>query len=660
MIDRRMAPLALAVVAAVTTARPVSAQPTAPAVELVASSPAAATDPGQEGLRTKDRIARAQITLKNPGTAPLDVRPETNWRHLGSGSLHAAQWMAPQTGAQPDAKGAFKLEGGKTDTFMVEGQFDRPGTYVTGVSVAAGDGPARRFSIAVTRTIAAVPADLLAAPKPARIDVPFARRATASTSVMRLPAHNSGMEPIPLGTPAVLRFSVLDGEAETPVAVPVLPSVQASGCPAELLPKQDCAVEVTIPAGLRAGRYAVEIAMAGLGGGRSTANVRIDVRLSALYAGLLVMAGALAGYFVVLWRERGRTILDRRVALAEAGERISKFADNAMAEVVRQRAKGLLDMARTLEDTIATGGDPSAGIATLRERGQALASADEVLARAAGVKPPDLFVSLVEKLTTDLQTERWTVDAVNATVQRLNAEFDVLPNLLRAAEETNGALRALAALDGWPPAASMRPIRQDLANAFTPIAVGEGTETEPALRKRATALKMTVDRVEVAAKEASTALLTAVEEAVKAQPTNAPLKALETRLQEALQAAGVAVATAKQFVDEARSLNIVRPALVREVTAAESQIPTISTPLGGLDINPFTWGIGLMIPSGWLRFTRAAWSLLTDVVVLIGIGLSGILVLWGGNSAWGTVTDIVTAALAGAGTRLAVGQVTRS
>jgi hypothetical protein len=54
---------------------------------------------------------------------------------------------------------------------------------------------------------------------------------------------------------------------------------------------------------------------------------------------------------------------------------------------------------------------------------------------------------------------------------------------------------------------------------------------------------------------------------------------------------------------------------------------------------------------------RTRWTWLTNGAVLVGIGAAAVPILWADNPVWGSTTDMVTALLAGIGTRLAIGTV---
>jgi hypothetical protein len=628
-------------------------------LEAVTATPVAAIS-GPEALKTTDRIARAQITLKNTGAQSLEVRPDTQWRRLADAGTRPARWLATESGAQP-ANGAFPLAANSTASFMAEREFDEAGTYVVGVTVTGG-GTDRRFTLAVARTITAVPDTLFVAPKPARIDVGFPDGTTAEPFVVIVSAHNAGNDPVPLNAPKVVRVATVSGDTEMNAALASPPTVQPGTCTSELRPRDDCAVQVKLPAGVSSGRYAVDIAMDGPGGGRTLANLRVDVRLSALWTGLLVALGALAGYLVVMWRERGRSILDRRIAAAEARVSLSRLSHAAQSEVIRQQATQLLGAMRTIETSIASGDDPTTALADLSARYEVLVAADQTLARVDKGEISLLFAAHVSRLKATLQADPWTVADVRAKLQRIQSELAALDNFLAAAGNLKRALDDLGPVldrltdDKRQPATRAR---DELAQAFSVIPIDGDTSPE---------LKARIGKLDDARKGLAgiplvvlQSLLADVTQALARTPNRSELEQFKAKLENALRTSDrIDPATARSLVSEAQSLNIRSGAGrggLEEAIAEESRVPRIvpSDSALALDFNPFLFGIGHAIPPSKLRSIRLAWTIVTNSIVLLGIALTGVLVLWSPNSYWGSTVDLVTAILAGMGTRLAIG-----
>lgn len=639
-------------------------QGTAPAFDVVPASQAAAADPGQEAVRTRDRIARAQIGLKNTGAQPLTVRPDTEWRRLADGSTRPAKWLAPQKGVQPE-NGVFTIPEKESGTFVAEGDFEAAGTYAIGVTVSAPGSTERRLTFTVTRTVAPVPDTLFVAPKTGRIDLGFSELTSPDARILKVAATNAGNDPIPLGAPTVTRFAAVSGDTESPVGLKSSADASAGSCKSDLGPKVDCAIEISFPAGLSAGRYVADVAISGPGGGRALVSQRIDVRRSAWWAGIVVAVGALAGYLVMLWRESGRTTLDRRIAAAEARAGISRLVGAAKSTVVRQRARELVDKVRTIEGAIAAGTDPAPQLAEVESRYKLLATADQVLAQADSDGTRTMFEALSNRVKAALQFEGWLLDKVIKETARLQSELAALDELHGAATAVKSRLNELDVPIVWLETPSEQPAvdaKRKLAEAFVPIPAAELAEGQTSvLKTRTDALKAANADLNKIPAASVRDLLKQVEAALKPTPAEpAPLTSLKRELEEALKTPdAIDVELAKSLLRKGGQLGLHPPGAARiETVGAEGpKIPPL-LPTGSaltLDFNPFLFGIGQAVLPETLRAQRQFWSVVTNAFVLIGIGLTGVMVLWVSNPSWGSEVDIATAFLAGAGTRLAIG-----
>jgi len=632
-----------------------------PPVDLVATTSGGA-DPGQDGVRTRDRIGRAQISLKNTGDQPLKVTPDPAWRLLADGTARPARWI-PQTGALPES-GAFSIAGKSTGTLLAEGDFEAAGTYVIGLKVSATGSGERQFSMTVTRTVAPIPESFFIVPKPARIDLGFFDLTSRSVSVLSLPANNASNDPVPLGTPKLIRFSTVSGDTESPAALPTAPIIDAGTCTGELRSKDDCALKISLPAGLSAGRYAVDVTMSGAGGGRASASMKADVRLSAFWAGLLVAIGALSGYLVMIWRERGRAILDHRIAAAEARVAVTRLIDTVKSSVVRQRAAALGDSVRRVESTIAAGGDPTAALSDLGSRYEFLAKADQILAQAEQSELRSLFEPLTNRLKSELKSDQWTVANASREATRLQNELAVLNELVAAANDVKARLNELELAISWLPAEAMKPVsdaRRKLAGAFSPIPESATSSEGSELKTRADGIRAAAADLPKILPATLSALLKQIDSALTSNPANkTDLEKLRAELTTALERPeDIDAARAKPFLEQAQPLGLTPPPRMRVETAGaeDLKIPQVLSSESALtlDFNPFLLGIGQAVLPGKLRAMRIAWTTITNLIVLLSIGLSGILVLWASNSSWGSPIDLATAFLAGAGTRLAIG-----
>ncbi|MDF0495345.1 hypothetical protein [Bradyrhizobium yuanmingense] len=636
----------------------ISAGAQAPAVDVVPPSQAGVADPNQGTVTTSNRIGSVQISLKNNETQQITVRPDPKWRRLSDGSERAASWMHMQTGTGPQG-GVFNLAGTTTGAFLVTGDFDQTGTYVTGIAVSLPGGQERRFSLTVTRTAAPVPDGLFGASKPARISVDFWAMETQSSSVLPIAVSNPGTEVIQLDAPRLIRVSAVSGDVATPLALPKVPEISADSCKDKIGPKEECSLKLTIPQGISAGRYEIDVVLSGPGGGRSATAVRVDVRMSAIWAGLIVALGALVGYFVAFWRERGRTILDRQITAAEARVAVSSLVTTAKSPLVRRRADELAFAILALQKNIVAGADVTTQLADVAGRYTCLAKADQLLTRAEDEENSKLFEPLAARLRAQLGTEPWTVEAVNKEAARLAAELAALNDLVEKARRLKERGAQLETIEAFPKA-GLVAAREELRQAFVPIAPDQSTEGKPAVVDRVRKLKDAADKLEKDLRD----LLQSVAQATSSAEQADALTALKKRANEALQA------NDPIDIDVARSiladLSGISSAPMAEATneaapSADFKIPQLvgaGSPWQ-LDFDPIA-AIGPLATPGWLRFFRDLWSVGVNLAVLAGIGLTGIIVLWAPTPAWGTAIDLITAFLAGVGTRLAIGPLSQA
>ncbi len=258
---------------------PAAAQSKADKVKLVAVTDAGAVADAVS-VTTTNRIARAQIALTNPDlVSSLEVKPGAQLRNLETGDGVTASWSIPAEGIRP-RNGILQLAPNSTTVLQVEGVLAAAGTYVSTLDVLDAGATGKVFSVAITRTVAAVPPELLVEPRPARIDIPFPRLRSPDPGVVRLTAHNATAGTVDVHKAVIGRFSALDGDVQTTVAGPGTPSVASDGCGGQIESQKTCTVAISFPADLSAGRYAADIVIGGPGGNQSARTVLLDVRLS--------------------------------------------------------------------------------------------------------------------------------------------------------------------------------------------------------------------------------------------------------------------------------------------------------------------------------------------------------------------------------------------
>jgi hypothetical protein len=151
----------------------------------------------------------------------------------------------------------------------------------------------------------------------------------------------------------------------------------------------------------------------------------------------------------MIWRERGRAILDHRIAAAEARVAVTRLIDTVKSSVVRQRAAALGDSVRRVESTIAAGGDPTAALSDLGSRYEFLAKADQILAQAEQSELRSLFEPLTNRLKSELKSDQWTVANASREATRLQNELAVLNELVAAANDVKARLNELELAISW-------------------------------------------------------------------------------------------------------------------------------------------------------------------------------------------------------------------
>jgi hypothetical protein len=572
-----------------------------------------------------------------------------------------ASWSIPAEGIRP-RNGILQLAPNSTTVLQVEGVLAAAGTYVSTLDVLDAGATGKVFSVAITRTVAAVPPELLVEPRPARIDIPFPRLRSPDPGVVRLTAHNATAGTVDVHKAVIGRFSALDGDVETTVAGPGTPSVASDGCGGQIESQKTCTVAISFPADLSAGRYAADIVIGGPGGNQSARTVLLDVRLSPWWAGLVIAGAALAGYLVNQWRERGRNILDRRIALAEVQVGLVRLVSAAKSAVVREQARRLQETVRAIEDDIAANRDPTPRLGELGARYDTLVKADNALTQAAQPEASRTFGALAETLANLLRATDWKVDDVAAAVGTLEEALARFPDLVTAANACKTALEQLRPFHQWVPAhPAVAEAQSALTAAFQPAQAG------PDLTERAKTLNNAVKELESREPDlivkALSSLMRSIDAALPGADADRQAKLNELKAELAARLATGASRADAALLSRGAALGLQPgPAAMTEAAAAATvEIPRALPADTGLtlDFNPFLFGLGSPVPPARLLRIKLLWDIVTNLVVLLGIGLAGVLALWVPDSAWGSVTDLVTAALAGIGTRLAIGTISQ-
>lgn len=644
-----------------------------------------------------DRIAesilapsgRLRVTLRNTaaagttgGGAPVQLRPQAVFSSVASGEDTPATWRRLDTGRGPDGDGRFQLAPSDTATFEVRGTFGTPGSWETAIEAIDTDGNVlSRIVLAIDRSIPAqtpIPATLLADPHNARIGLYPWEGSTEAGRVVLLQARNSTTEQLRLSGVTIGQVSIASGTTEVAAALTRGFSVGSRDCTGSLSAGQVCSVTLGVPAGLAPGRYAAEVIVSGEGGGQSARTQTIEVRASAWWAGGLAALGALLGALVTGWRSSGRQLVEARILAAERRRQAGLLEAATTVPAARRAIAHLMDRLRDLDSAIRRG-TASSDLAPYDERLQALAAAVEAQAQAERIPPVQAQPIALMKAALETVLD----GASKSTLLEAKASQDILAAAaaLRVAVGETEAL-ARAATEAGNTLALIRPtLRRILsqgavgecvanledaqASAFLPL------EPDATLAKRTDHLGQLVATLRAALTgtlvpdtvlgvlrklhdatpdDQRTQDLRAALAAAKQLGNRWPALPLEARLREANHLAEAFADTFPQALESgAEAAAGPTPPVIPALLPAGNALT--------LDLDGLLSGPTRLASLDELEGFRTRWNRLTNLAVLVGIGAAAVPILWSDNSVWGTPTDLVTALLAGIGTRLAIGTV---
>ncbi|WP_145145466.1 hypothetical protein [Roseomonas gilardii] len=651
-------------------AAPLAATPAA-AVERVATAAS-----GIPAIAVTTQVARVTITLRNPpGAREARLRPEPEFRAIGAGQAVRAEWTQPDTGLSPGEGGVFLLAPGATATFEARGVFPVPGVWEAALSAELGDGRTARFPVTLERSAQPLPADFLADPRTARITLGFWEGSTDGSWRVRLVGRNATAGPFAVAAVSLGRVTSGTGESEGAAALRETANgatpqpgaaLDDAACRGARPAGSSCTVILSVPAGLDPGRHVVEVVAAGAEGGQSVRSQPVEVRASAFSAGLLVGLSALLGTLVFFWRQTGRATVEARILVAEAARQADRLGGLSALPAARAAAADLVQRLQQLDAAVLRGTTPDM---TLHDaRLAAIAAAVKAHAEAERLPPAQrklldpavkALAAALDAAPADMQLQTPRTEAIAAAAQALRADAIAAQRLVEAAGAARGEIEAVGA--------GLRRL------------MGKGALSD-ALRALRVAIDETLDPAEdipVAARvERLGASRRRLDDALAALPTDLPraVQALAdaagaeraARFEKPLADAGrFAAALQGKPVAEIRTAANrlagenaeILPAGVAEAVASPPSVPVLLAPNSALTLD---LGWLLTGPAGpaspeMLRAHRVLVDVATNAVVLAAICLVGVLLLWLPNPVWGSWTDIVTALLAGLGTRLAIG-----
>jgi len=632
---------------------------------------------------------RMLVTLRNtaapgqPGSdSPVQLRAHAMFSSLVSGNDTRADWLRLDTGRGPDADRRFQLARGETATFEVRGTFATAGIWETAIEALDTAGNiTSRVVLAIERRMPvppAVPNNLLAEPRVARIGLGPWNARTAAPHSIRLQARNQGTEALTLTLAGIGQVTTAAGAAEQAAALEEAFSVSSTDCSGQLGAGQGCTLTLAVPVGLAPGRYVAEVMVSGAGGGQSLRAQTVEVRASAWWAGALAALGALLGALVTGWRTTGRQLVEARIFAAERRRQAGLLEAATNLPAARRSIAHLMDRLRELDGTIRRG-KSNPDLAPHDERLQAIAAAVEAHALAERIPPEQgqALAAAKEKLAKALDAAALgtvlkpeasqAILTVAAALRELVAAVEAL---VRAAAEADAdltlvgpSLCRLLELEGKLD--ELPALKDARAAAFLPARDAEElAKRTPEIRSAIVALRKALSGTAVP--EAIVVALcrlhaAATEEDQRRDFAEAVAKAERLASRWPTLPAEVRLREADRFAEAILSASARAPDGRTESAAAPAQPPIPALlPAGSpmtLDLDGLLSGPSRLASLDELEGFRTLWSWLTNIAVLIGIGAAAVPILWADNPVWGSSTDLIAALLAGIGTRLAIGTV---
>ncbi|MXP66018.1 hypothetical protein E0493_21985 [Roseomonas sp. M0104] len=605
----------------------------------------------------------------------MTLKTQRNFTPVGSGDPVGAKWVRLDTNQPPDGDNQFLLAPGETATLAASGTFRTPGTWEVVVEVV-GSGPAatRRIVLAVTRTPPpAIPSTLLAEPRTARVTLRPLEFGTPLGLEVRLEARNQGTQPLRLKNATVGQVSTTSDPAEVSSSTAKF-TISKSDCGSDLRAGATCRIALGIPSDLRPGRYVAEVVLPGEGGGESVRSQTVEVRRSAWTAGFTCAFGALLGALVSTWRSTGRIRVEARILAAERRRRVSEIMAAATLQPAKDALASLRERLEDLDGSIRRGLLPP-DFSPHDARLQAIIGALDAYG-AIDLNSPEQEAALgspVKNLQTALENaareqglkEDVTKGIADAAGKlRLEAaEFQTLRENALSADKALAALgpRLLTLLQGTALANAWHALWEAREHAFPQP--GAETDGKTLLQRTAEIQSLTAALNEAAAADAVPKdILERLKERAARNP--APYAPLVKEAEE------LAVLwrrlPSRQRMEQANHVARTPEGVAEGAAEAGQQSPVASIPVvvppgSGLtlDFDSLLSGPVRLAALSELERLKSAWDMLANAAVLLGIGAAAVPLLWVGNPIWGAPSDIVTALLAGMGTRLAVGSAAR-
>ena len=351
------------------------------AIEISEGSPATIEAPMRIGVPSLVTEIRVRNTAGRSGTAQV-YRASPTLVRQNDGLAVPASWkqLDPSGDAQTIASGSELV-------LQLSAELVEPGTYETWIDTTPAEGDAlgkgHRIHAIITRESEAVAAEFLADPKPVRM----VYRPWAGKSRVLIALQNTTAKAVEFLPPAVVGFSGAGPAGTVSVVSSTPPRLDVGDCKSPLGPGARCAINLILAGPLPPGQYAVDLGVAGRGGGWSQRTAQVSSRLPYIVAFLVTMLGAAAGWYVQSWRTSGRRAVNGLINLSALRSRARRIATSDESIGLFAGAQPIFDAIDAADAHCRNGTDITADLELISERVDRLASATVVEAALKKLSP---------------------------------------------------------------------------------------------------------------------------------------------------------------------------------------------------------------------------------------------------------------------------------
>lgn len=653
---------------------------TLPALAEDAAVQVVSTTPGLLGGQFQTGAApfETEIRLRNAAPEPRRLVPGGLLIRAGDGHAEPATWA--RKGGTGDV-----LAAGAEAVMTLQATLAGPGVYTSWIdSFPLSGSGGERIRFEVTRTIEAIPAELMVDPKAVAFDVGFW---TLPVRLMGLPGgapertliglRNTTTRPLEFTAPQLLSFTRQSGNAQTSVATASLPRVEPGDCQSPLAPGAACSFALKLAGDMVPGQYAIGVGVAGVGGGWSERSQIVHVRASWFLAFLVLLAGGASAALITGWRSGGRRAASGLVDIERARERLKLLLPDPADADSKTLLAGTLGRLAAIEDSVRGGADPTEPLAGLDAHIGQLQALIAIGKGLAGIAPDGRAAleasraALVAKV--DIAAPAADKAGLDKALRDLAGDATLWPSLEADCNAALALARSIAdeqsAADGDGDRATAGQLVKSLDTA-----VKEARAASPA---RATSVRIATLATAVSDARAAIAAYAKVESAklgdmvtpllATAKANHAPeVAAIETMQAQlaALSSTTAAPDTVETALGEIAALWKRYRALDVAVNGATPQVTTLAPAAGPgfavAGLPALDAPVDLLLPptgatlSGLEKATRRnEW--LTNGAILVATALAGVVALWSPDPDWGSAVNLITAFLAGMGANVVIG-----